>query len=102
MGRGLKSTADRRRAPRVRPDTTAWQETALLRPGQEVLVINLSRGGALLESTTRMAPGGRAELHLFGHHRRVVRGRIARCQIVHLYPLRYAGAMVFDGPLDLR
>lgn len=101
MVRGLTPVGERRRTPRVCPSRTEWQETALLRPGQDVVILNLSRGGALLESKSRMAPGGRAELHLFGDRRRVVRGRIERCHIVRLEPLRYTGAMVFDGPLDL-
>jgi hypothetical protein len=65
------------------------------------VVVNLSRGGALLESAARMLPGARAELQLTGGRRRMVCGRIARCQVAHLDPLRYRGAIVFDESLDV-
>jgi hypothetical protein len=87
MARGLTPARERREAPRVDPRRTQWHEVALLRPGQEVLVVNLSPGGALLESPTRMSPGARAELHLFGAPRLMVRGRVDRCEIVRLQPL---------------
>jgi hypothetical protein len=72
-----------------------------LRPGQAVVVINLSSGGALVESETRMAPGMRTELQLLGAPRRTVRGRIERCRVARLAPLRYEGAIVFDQALEL-
>lgn len=73
----------------------------MLRPGQEVVVLNLSRGGALVESPTRLAPGARTELQLFGDLRRAVRGRVERCRVSSLGPLRYEGAIVFDHALEL-
>lgn len=82
------------------PDRTPWPAEALLRPGQDVRVINVSGGGALIESPNRMAPGMRTELQLAGSPRRVVRGRIARCRVTHLDPIRYEGAMVFDQTLE--
>jgi hypothetical protein len=81
---------------------TPWQDVALLRPGQEVVLLNMSRGGALLESATRMMPGARTVLHLFGATRRVVRGRIDRCHVARLDPLRYVGAVVFDHDVEWR
>lgn len=86
---------------RVRPAETSWRADALLRPGQEVLVIDLSCGGALLESSSRMSPGARAELQLIGDARRLVRGRIDRCHVSRLEPLCYRGAMVFEHPLEM-
>ena len=83
------------------PDCTPWAELALLRPGQDVRVINVSRGGALLESGTRMKPGARTELQLFGATRRSLRGRIDRCRVSGLDPLRYQGVVVFDERLDI-
>jgi hypothetical protein len=64
-------------------------------------VIDLSSGGALLESPDRMSPGVRAELQLIGTARRLVRGRITRCHIVRLEPLCYRGAIVFETPLEM-
>ena len=91
---------ERRGTGRVEPDGTPWPALALLRPGQEVVLINVSRGGALVQSHARMMPGSRTELQLFGACRRQLRGRIARCWVTQLDPLRYQGAIVFDEPLD--
>jgi hypothetical protein len=93
-------TVDRRLAERVPPGLTPWTRHALLRPGQEVLVVNLSRGGALVESHARLLPGARAELQLLGKRRHSVRGRVARCRVVALDPIRYEGAIVFDHALE--
>jgi hypothetical protein len=65
-----------------------------------VHLLNISRGGALLESHARMLPGARAELQLTGVHRRIVRGRVDRCRIAALDPVRYHGAIVFECALD--
>ncbi len=92
---------DRRLAERVTPDRTPWQRLALLRPGQEVVLVNVGPGGALVESLTRMSPGVRTELQLFGASRRSVRGRVERCRVSGIEPLRYEGAIVFDSALDL-
>lgn len=63
-------------------------------------LLNVSRGGALVESDTRMMPGARTELQLSGVLRQTVRGRIARCRIAGLDPVRYEGAIVFEAALD--
>jgi hypothetical protein len=73
----------------------------MLRPGRDVVVVNLSRGGALVESPTRLAPGTRTELQLFGELKCTVRGRVERCRVSRLEPLRYEGAIVFDDSLEL-
>ena len=64
-------------------------------------MVNLSAGGALVESPTRLAPGARTELHLFGSPRCSVAGRVERCRVLRLEPLRYEGAIAFDVLLDL-
>jgi hypothetical protein len=83
----------------VPPEHTPWQPVALLRPGQEVRLINVSCGGALIESRRRMRPGARTELQLSGPPRCVVSGRIDRCRVTHLDPVRYEGVIVFDQAL---
>jgi hypothetical protein len=95
-------TCERRETGRVAPGETPWPPAALLRPGQEVVVINLSTGGALVESTGRMSPGARTELQLLGATKRVVPGRIVRCRVAGLDPVRYEGAIVFDERLQWR
>jgi hypothetical protein len=91
---------ERRDHARVPPEQTPWQRAALLRPGREVVLVNLSRGGALIESTNRMHPGARTELQLLGDARRTIRGRIDRCRVTALDPVRYQGAIVFDERLE--
>ena len=101
MAAGLTPKVERRGDVRVSADQTRWRRLALLRPGQEVAVVNLGAGGALLESAQRMTPGTRTELQLFGEMRWQVRGRIDRCRVLRLAPLCYEAAIVFEEPLDL-
>ena len=96
MASGLSLALDRRRLPRVSVESTTWHPLALLCPGQEVVLIDLSCGGALVQSHARMLPGVRAELQLFGLRRHVLHGRIDRCHVSHLEPLRYLAAIIFD------
>lgn len=75
---------------------------AVLRPGQAVALVNISRHAALVESSTRLRPGARTELQLCGASTRAcVSGRVERCQVVGLEPLRYHGVVVFDGIVDV-
>ena len=101
MASGLASGCERRCAERVAPEHTSWRTLALLRPGRDVVLINLSAGGALIESPTRLSPGARTELQLFGMPRQLIRGRLDRCRIAQLEPLRYEGAIVFDERLEM-
>jgi hypothetical protein len=70
-----------------------------MRPGQEIVLINISAGGALIQSSNHMKPGARTELQLLARVRHVVSGRIDRCRVVSLDPLRYEGAVIFECPL---
>lgn len=63
-------------------------------------LLNVSRGGALVESGARMLPGARTELQLSGVKRQTIRGRIARCRVARIDPVRYEGAIVFDDALE--
>ena len=91
---------DRRRGSRVAPEHTHWSRGAMLRPDQDVAIIDLGPGGALIESGGRMQPGARAELILQGPSRCVIRGRIDRCRVVAIEPLQYEAVMVFDEPWE--
>jgi hypothetical protein len=95
---------ERRRMPRLSPESTGWRELALLRPGVSVRVVNIGPLGALLESPRRLRPGIRAELQLTATHderRMVVSGRLGRCHVAGLDPLRYRGAVEFDRIVEL-
>lgn len=93
-------TPERRAGRRSSAEERGWRAAAVLRPGLEVSILDLGPGGARISSMARLKPGGRAELHLAGDSRRVVSGRISRCRVVRLMPLRYEGAVVFDERLD--
>jgi hypothetical protein len=67
-----------------------------MRPGQEIVLVNISRGGALIHSANHLKPGARTELQLLEHQRHVISGRIDRCRVISLSPLRYEGVIVFD------
>jgi hypothetical protein len=97
----LTEVGERRASVRVTPDLASWQALALLRPGREVRLINISERGALVQSQTSLKPKAAAELQLFGPMRLQVNGRIQRCRVSSLAPLLYEGAIVFDEPVAI-
>lgn len=75
---------------------------AVLRPGQLVRLLNINSRAALVESEARLRPGTTTELRLALHAGRTsVRGRLDRCYVAALEPLRYRGLLVFEDRLDL-
>lgn len=93
---------DRRLHVRHLPESTGWQPNAVVRPGQDVVLLNIGPCGALVESRCRLRPGLRTELHLTGGNvKHAVRARIDRSEIARLDPLRYRTAIVFDEPLEI-
>jgi PilZ domain len=73
-----------------------------VRPGHRAKLIDVSAGGALIETTHRLLPGASVELHVETRsHRTNVRGRVLRCAIVLVRPswVCYRGAIVFDRQL---
>lgn len=75
---------------------------AVLRPGQSVVLVNISGGGALVESEGRLRPGAHTELQLYGGGTRAcIKGRIERCHVVRLDPVRYHGVIVFEERADI-
>jgi len=79
-----------------------WQSRALMRPGQDVTVINMCSRAALVESAVRLRPGALTEMQLAdGGARMSIKGRLDRCHVAALDPLRYRGVLVFVERLDL-
>jgi hypothetical protein len=79
-----------------------WQSRALLRPGQFVTLINISSRAALVESSARLRPGAQTELQLTGTMARTsIKGRLDRCYVAALDPLRYRGVILFEQCLAL-
>ena len=74
---------------------------ALLRPGQSVLLLNINSRAALVESDARLRPGALTEMQLAMHGRRTsIKGRLDRCHVSALEPLRYRGVLVFEERLE--
>jgi hypothetical protein len=73
---------------------------ARIRPGRDVVVVNLSDGGVLVEGCWRLRPGGRVELIVHvADCDRVITGHVVRCY-VHALPrreaVRYRTAIRFE------
>jgi len=75
---------------------------ARIRPGHNVTLIDVSSGGALVETAHRLMPGRTVELHIQAPDRHVtLRGSVLRCSVVHVRPasICYRGAIAFDRHL---
>ena len=93
---------ERRAAPRVSTFGHSGMGYARLRPGRTACVVDLSAGGALLETDWRLLPGSRLELQLGGPTAFYkLAGRILRCQVALLDRdrIRYRGALAFEEKL---
>lgn len=70
-----------------------------VRPGIRARLIDVSAGGALIETNHRLLPGAPVELQVeTGTDRASVRGRVLRCAVVRVRPtwVCYRGAIAFD------
>ena len=95
-------TSDRRRTRREKCVEEHGVISIRVRPGYEAAVVDLSAGGALIETNHRLRPGHGVELHMETKSRRAsVRGRVLRCAVVQVRPsyVCYRGAIGFDALL---
>lgn len=93
---------DRRGARRLEGFEEHRIISAAVRPGHRARVIDVSAGGALIETSLRMLPGTSVELQVETDTTRAsVRGRVLRCAVVRLRPtwVCYRGAIAFDRNL---
>jgi hypothetical protein len=94
---------ERRRAIRSPAHQSPW-ETARVRPGRDVSLVDLGDDGALVEGTTRLMPGTRVVLQLnAGERSLAVAGLVVRCEVASLdrdRGIRYRGALRFEMPLS--
>ena len=95
---GKRESADRRRASRLRGVQDHGVVSASVRPGHDAVLVNLSAGGALIDTEHRLLPGTTVELQMRTKNDRInVRGRVLRCAVVRLRPaVCYRGAIAFD------
>jgi len=75
-----------------------------LRPGRTARIIDVSPGGALIETDWRLLPGTKVELQVGDPvtlHR--VKARLLRCHVtmVDRERIRYRGALVFEEQLPM-
>jgi hypothetical protein len=98
----VASVAERRHERRVAGGGPRFSTSAVLRPGKPVTLLNISNRSALVQSVARLRPGAHTELQLAGAGARAsVKGRIERCYVAHLDPIRYHGVVVFDERVDV-
>lgn len=95
--------ADRRRAERLTPKEAGWSGEAMIRPGTTVRVIDIARSGALIESPVRLYIDARMDLHLRADDRTrlVASGRVTRCAVAGLSPMRFQAGIAFDADVDV-
>ena len=95
---------ERRVWPRVPALAAAGTEQARLRPGRTARLVDLSPGGALIETDWRLLPGTRVEMHvgqpvtLFRVVARILRSQVA---LLDRERIRYRGALMFEQQLSL-
>ena len=93
---------ERRRECRCPGGGSRWRSHAVLRPGMPVTLLNISSRAALVESAARLRPGAHTEVQLAGSQARTsIAGRLDRCYVAALEPIRYRGLLVFDQRIDL-
>lgn len=91
------TSVDRRRARRVAPGAFGVSRDAVMRPGLDVALVEISHGGALVESSGPIRPGARTDLALdvtYGA-RRVLAVEVLRCWVHALAPLLFRSALRF-------
>ena len=90
---------ERRKAPRIAGFAMPGMDRARLRPGRTAHIVDLSTGGALIETDWRLLPGMRVEIQI-GEPVPLIRvaGRILRCHVALLgrERIRYRGALMFE------
>jgi hypothetical protein len=97
-------SSDRRRAARSPQDQLPWLHLARLPWGSDLQLVDVSRGGVLVETTSRMTPGTLVDLEFVGNDlSTTVPSRILRTTVAHVDRLgvRYRAAAAFTRDLDL-
>jgi hypothetical protein len=97
--------SERRRSVRKGGCKLRRDLTARLRSGQELALLNLSPGGALVEGSFRALPGTTVELQLLAPGwRGLATARVLRCHVAAVHPSRgvcYRAALAFSQGLTV-
>jgi hypothetical protein len=97
-----EKSQDRRGVRRMEAFEEHGIGSACVHPGHRARLIDVSSGGALIETNHRLLPGSEVELNVEkGTDRARVRGRVVRCNVVRVRPtwVCYRGAIAFDRHL---
>jgi hypothetical protein len=94
---------ERRLQPRIEYRAGVLPPTVKVRPGRDVVVVNLSPDGLLVEGVWRFRPGSSVELHITFDATPVgARGRVLRCYVSGLdrvTGIRYRAAIALSTPI---
>lgn len=98
----MADTVERRAWPRMDTGSRLDMANGKLRPGRPAQIVDVSAGGALIETDWRLLPGTRVELQVgepVALYR--VKARILRCHVTRLdrERIRYRGALMFEERL---
>jgi PilZ domain len=96
------ATAERRQTPRLGQMEEHRIIATRVRPGHLARIIDVSAGGALIETMFRLLPGTSVELQVETNTRQTsMRGEVLRCTVVKVRPngVCYRGAIRFDRHL---
>ena len=102
MEAAVAARPERRQAPRQRHREEHGIVEVRVRPGHQARLIDISSGGALVDTEHRLCPGTAVDIFLDRHRYRAhVRGHVLRCAIVRLQrtSICYRGAIAFDRHL---
>src|SRR4051794_10217605 len=97
------AAANRRSHVRLPPSELAWIREVRLKYGPRVSLIDLSAGGALLQTDVRLRPGTDMVIEIIGSEVEAVPFRVVRSELAVLSGKRvvYQGACEFKRTLDL-
>ncbi len=101
--RGREPGIDARKWPRFTPEQVPSLKGITSNQGAELQVINISRGGALLETRMRLAPGTRIMLKVVTVEGVIqIAGQVLRSSISSLEGApKYQSAVAFESPLHI-
>lgn len=102
-GSADRRAADRRTSPRASADQLPWLGDVRMQPGHDASLVNLSDGGALFETASRLTPGSSVLLQFIGPEGQHVSGEVLRCAVFTFSDGRtakYRGAVKFSEPLS--
>jgi hypothetical protein len=95
--------SDRRGNLRLGPDDVRWLRSARLKYGPDVRVIDISRGGILVETAGQLRPDSNIVFELSGPMSSILMpSKVLRCRVASFDDvMRYQGACAFKRPLEI-